>query len=170
MLSSTASPNGAPLGAPKSAVSLAPSRRSWAMPPFRPNSISARPSSLLFLILVFWQMPHFYAIAIYRAPDYRAARLPVLPAVKGMATTVRRMIIYATASVTTIFALPLTGATTWLFGLVTGLVGIFWLQKVFAGLRTKDYEAWAKTVFRTSLLVLLTLCLMSVVDLIVRSL
>lgn len=124
---------------------------------------------LLFLILVFWQMPHFYAIAMYRLSDYRAAKIPVLPQVKGIAITMRRMIIYATASVITIFTLPITGATTWLFGLVTGLVGIFWLQKVFAGPRTKNHEAWAKTVFRTSLLVLLTLCLMSAVDYIVRS-
>jgi protoheme IX farnesyltransferase len=125
---------------------------------------------LLFLVLVLWQMPHFYAIAIYRLSDYQSAKIPVLPAVKGIAVTVRRMIIYVCAFVVAVVALAVAGPATRLFGLVVGIVSVFWLRKVLAGLHATDHEAWAKSIFRFSLLVMLTVCLMSGVDLIVRSL
>ncbi len=52
---------------------------------------------ILFLILVFWQMPHFYAIAIFRQQDYTAAGLPVLPVVKGLRTTKIHILFYILA-------------------------------------------------------------------------
>ena len=48
----------------------------------------------LFLILVCWQMPHFYAIAIYRYNEYKAAGLPMLPIVKGIRATKLQILNY----------------------------------------------------------------------------
>ena len=42
---------------------------------------------MLFLIMFAWQPPHFYALAMRRVEEYRAAGIPMLPVVKGFAVT-----------------------------------------------------------------------------------
>ena len=49
---------------------------------------------LLFALLVLWQMPHFFAIAIYHFKDYSAAEIPALPIKKGMKRTKIHMVLY----------------------------------------------------------------------------
>ncbi len=49
---------------------------------------------LLFAIVFIWQPPHFYAIALYRRDDYRAAGFPMLHDRSGDQATSRRIIIW----------------------------------------------------------------------------
>ncbi len=44
-------------------------------------------ATALFFILFFWQLPHFLAISIYHAEDYRSANIKVYPNVKNMIST-----------------------------------------------------------------------------------
>jgi protoheme IX farnesyltransferase len=58
------------------------------------------PALLLFAIIFLWTPPHFWALALNRTEDYRAARIPMLPVVRGTGETVRQIVLYTIALVT----------------------------------------------------------------------
>jgi protoheme IX farnesyltransferase len=58
------------------------------------NSL-AWPPVVLFVLIFLWTPPHFWALAIRYADDYRAADVPMLPAVETPAVVCRKMLTYA---------------------------------------------------------------------------
>jgi heme o synthase len=114
---------------------------------------------LLFLVLTFWQMPHFYAIAMYRAKDYAAAGLPVLPVKKGMRQTKVRMLVYTVAFGLAAGALTVFGYAGFTYLAIMVLVTAAWLWRGFKGFRTMDDNKWARKMFGFSLVVLLAFSL-----------
>lgn len=110
-------------------------------------------AALLFVILALWQMPHFYAIAIYRLKDYKSARIPVLPAIKGIAQTKRHMIVYVAGFTAVAPLLTAFGYTGIVYALVALATGLWWLKQAVQGLSTHDDTRWAKQMFGASLTV-----------------
>jgi protoheme IX farnesyltransferase len=62
------------------------------------NDLSWAPV-VLFVVIFLWTPPHFWALAIRYADDYRAASVPMLPAVESTTVTVRKMVTYTVAMV-----------------------------------------------------------------------
>jgi len=54
---------------------------------------------VLFVVMFLWTPPHFWALAIRYADDYRAASVPMLPAVSTLEVTVRKMVLYTAVMV-----------------------------------------------------------------------
>jgi len=71
---------------------------------------------LLFLIIFVWTPPHFWSLALYRAKDYAAAGLPMLPVTHGAEYTRRHVFLY-TVGLTLITLVPF----------VIGMAGGFYL-------------------------------------------
>jgi len=112
---------------------------------------------LLFLIFAVWQMPHFYAIAMYRARDYAAAGLPVLPVKRGMQAAKLQSIAYIGAFVLTASLLTVYGYTGYAYlGVIVGLGG-YWLWSGLRNFRTAQDAKWGRTMFHVSLVVVLGL-------------
>lgn len=112
---------------------------------------------LLFAVMAAWQMPHFYAIAIFRRDEYAAANLPILSVVKGIDATRRQIIAYTSAFAVLCGFLFLYGGASLLWFLLMTLVSGYWLLLVFRPYH--DVNRWARKQFSWSLSVLLVMCI-----------
>ena len=102
----------------------------------------------LFIIMVIWQMPHFYAIAIRKRDDYAAANIPMLPVVKGERRTYIQSNIYLIILMLTSFLfLPLSLGLT----IVAFVLGGIWLWLSFIGYSKMEGKTWANKMFAYSL-------------------
>jgi protoheme IX farnesyltransferase len=119
---------------------------------------------LLFLIVVLWQMPHFYAIAIYRFNDYSRAGIPVLPVRKGMQVTKVHMVLYTIAFIIVTLLLTIMGFTGYVYLTIAALLGLVWLGLCIKGFKCKNDAVWARKVFFFSLVVIIGLCLTMAID------
>jgi heme o synthase len=57
------------------------------------------PALLLFALVFYWTPPHFWALALRIRRDYEAARVPMLPVVKGVPETARQIALYTVVMV-----------------------------------------------------------------------
>ena len=112
---------------------------------------------LLFVILVIWQMPHFYAIALYRSDDYAAASIPVLPVIKGINETKVAMLLYIIAFTVAVLSLNFFGYAGIFYLVIAGLLSTSWLLLWTRGVRTANTKRWARKMFYLSLIVLMGL-------------
>lgn len=112
---------------------------------------------LLFVIMVFWQMPHFFAIALYRFKDYFAASIPLLPVKKGFYRTKIQMLLYVIAFCLATLSLTYFGYAGYLYFGVALFLSLSWLILCIKGLKADDDELWARGMFRFSLVVITVL-------------
>ena len=118
----------------------------------------------LFLIIALWQMPHFFAIALYRSREYAAASIPVLPLVKGVVNTKIRMVFYTVAFIGSTCFLTFMGCTGYLYLGASATLGLTWLVLCIRGFKAVSNEKWAYQMFRFSLVVVTVLCFMISLD------
>jgi protoheme IX farnesyltransferase len=114
---------------------------------------------ILFAMIVLWQMPHFFAIAINRLEEYAAASIPVLPLKRGIRTTKVHMFAYTAAFTLAALALPVCRCVTPLYLAAALPLCAYWLALSVRGFWCADDQLWARNMFRCSLIVIIGLCL-----------
>jgi heme o synthase len=119
---------------------------------------------LLFLILSLWQMPHSYAIAIYRLTDYQQASIPVLPIKKGIYQTKIHMLAFTVMFVIATLMLTLFGYTGFAYLFMAGISGIGWIWLCILGFKTQDDQIWARRMFIASIINIVLLCILMSLD------
>ncbi len=120
---------------------------------------------ILFAILVLWQMPHFFAIALYHFEDYSAAQIPVLPIIKGALAAKKRMLLYIVGFLGASLMLTVFHYTGIVYLIAAALCGVLWLWLALKGFKSDNDHLWAKQMFRLSLAIITVLCLVIPFDL-----
>ncbi|MBY8872619.1 heme o synthase [Micromonospora sp. PLK6-60] len=81
---------------------------------------------VLFGVVFFWQMPHFYPLAMKYKADYARAGIPMLPVVASARRVNAEILIFAWLTVATSLALWPLGMSA-IYGVPTAVVGGFFL-------------------------------------------
>jgi heme o synthase len=101
----------------------------------------------LLVMFSLWQMPHSYAIAIFRFNDYLAASIPVLPVKRGIRVAKRHILIYILAFLVATLMLTFCGAAGMNYLAVAAAMGMYWLYMAWTGYKAKDDTVWARKLF-----------------------
>ncbi|MFM1850872.1 MAG: hypothetical protein RIS54_556 [Verrucomicrobiota bacterium] len=110
---------------------------------------------ILFGILVFWQIPHFMAIAWTYRHDYAAVDFPMLSVRDETGGWVAGWSLVNTTALLGISALPWPlGLTTALYGIVAAATGLWFLWRAIAFLRAEGRDRNARKLFIASILYL----------------
>ena len=94
------------------------------------------PALVMFAIIFFWTPPHTWALAMRYKEDYKAAGVPMLPAVATERQVTKQILIYTWLTVAATLALAL--AAGWLYTAVALAAGAWFLamaHQLYAGVR-----------------------------------
>ena len=127
---------------------------SGAMPPvlgWAAMTGEVGPEALMLCLIIFlWTPPHFWALALYRAEDYRKAGLPMLPITHGPEFTQLQVLLYTLVLFAATLLPFVYGMSSWIY-LVSALAlgGLFVL---YAWQLWRDYsDLLARQTFRYSI-------------------
>jgi protoheme IX farnesyltransferase len=121
------------------------------------------PALFLFLIVFFWTPPHFWALALLIKRDYAAARIPMLPVVRGDRETARQIVWYSLV-LFGVTLLPFAWQTAGVVYLAAAvLLGSVFLRLAWR-LRRETTPAHARALFHFSMLYLALLFVALAVD------
>ena len=96
----------------------------------------AWPALVMFAVIFFWTPPHTWALAMRYKDDYKAAGVPMLPAVATERQVTKQILIYTWLTVAATLALAL--AAGWLYTTVAAVAGVWFLamaHQLYAGVR-----------------------------------
>ncbi|MFW1666455.1 heme o synthase [Acinetobacter ursingii] len=109
---------------------------------------------LIFLAYGLWQMPHSWAIAIYRFDDYKNAGIPILPVARSIFRTKVECVIYIVLFAAVINGLYCFGYTNVFFLITFNALTAYWLYLSLIGFKAENDQIWAKRFFLYSVILI----------------
>ncbi|BAU26677.1 protoheme IX farnesyltransferase [Aneurinibacillus soli] len=119
---------------------------------------------ILFFFMFIWQCPHFLALAMRRANDYRSAGFQMMPAVYGFRVTKNHILSYTIALVPISLMLYMVGEVGKVYLVAMSILGFGYLLLNFSGLFAKDDIKFGRRSFTYSIIYLTLFCLFVMID------
>ncbi len=142
-----------------------------SLPPVIGWSISTNSISLvsisLFLIIFFWTPSHFWALSLYKADDYKKAKIPMMPITDGIEKTKLYILIYSLLMLPVIilpYLLNFSGLTYLVPTMILTLYYNFICIDLYKYKKNKFDLKKAKKVFAYSILYLFLIFLLFLLD------
>lgn len=117
---------------------------------------------LLWVVVLLWQLPHFYALSLYRKSDYAKSGLPMMSVVKPRQMVLQHITWTAVLYVLSLIALVYLSALSFVPTTVMAVAALAWLYVILFG-KASGSDAWARKVFGTSLLMPVVMVIASVI-------
>jgi len=130
------------------------------------NTISLEPLTL-FLIIFFWTPSHFWALSLYKADDYKKAKIPMLPLTDGIEKTKVHIFIYSLLMLPVItfpYLINFSGLTYFIPVLILTIYYIFICFDLYKHKKNRFDLKKAKKVFAYSILYLFLIFVLFLVD------
>lgn len=105
----------------------------------------------VFGVLLFWQIPHFHAIALFRGKEYARAGFKTVPGVLGEGAARREIAFYLVLQVAVSLMLYPLGVAGAVYVVVAAAAGAAYLVYGLHGLLTDGGPRWAKRLFLASI-------------------
>jgi protoheme IX farnesyltransferase len=121
-------------------------------------------SLVLFAIMFLWQPPHFWALALFRTDEYRAAKIPMLPVVRGAGVTKNYIMGYSILMVLASLLLYLLNVVGLGYLVAATVIGLGFIVLAATNLRSSATDRQAKQLFFYSMAYLTILFVAMVVD------
>ena len=130
------------------------------------NSISLVSISL-FLIIFFWTPSHFWALSLYKADDYKKAKIPMMPLTDGIEKTKLYILIYSLLMLPVIFlpyAIKFSGLVYLIPAMMLTIYYNFICYDLYKNIKNKFVLKKAKKVFGYSILYLFLIFVLFLID------
>ena len=117
-------------------------------------------SLVLFAIIFLWTPPHFWALALYKADEYKRAGVPMMPVARGVARTRVEILVYSVVLALAGLAPTALGFAGVAYGAVALVAGVLFVAAAIRVFRSREGAAGeraARDLFAYSILYLFLL-------------
>ncbi len=122
---------------------------------------------ILFLIIFLWTPSHFWALSLYKARDYKKAKIPMMPIIAGTQKTKLNILMYALAMAPAVISPYFFNFASYIYLTISSVMTLYYIllcYKLFKENNLKNSNIIARKIFIYSIFYLFLIFLVLLID------